>query len=94
MYKLDLEGGKYSIVLSDDYSKFTALRYGKEWRNLTGDNLVLALVHKVQELENKLNKIPVCFLPEDNTAYPLCVGREYTNCDYCNLYVNMKGEGG
>jgi len=52
-YELELADGKYTIVLAsgkEDF-RFEALRYGNEWRNLAGDNLVLALVHKVQELQ-------------------------------------------
>lgn len=53
MYKLELENGKYTIIEDLNKGKFEALRYGDEWRNLgaEGDNLILALVYKVQELE-------------------------------------------
>lgn len=50
--KLDLEDGKYTI-LSDD-GRMQALRYGEQWRDLTGDNLVGALVSRIEELEYKL----------------------------------------
>jgi len=54
MYKLDLENEKYTIIEDLNKGKFEALRYGDDWRNLIGDNLILALVYKVQELEEKL----------------------------------------
>jgi len=57
MYKLDLENGKYTIVEDLNKGKFEALRYGDEWRNLIGDNLILALVYKIQELEEKLKGV-------------------------------------
>lgn len=31
----------------------TALRHGETWRNLAGDNLILALVDRIAELEEK-----------------------------------------
>jgi len=54
MYKLELQNGKYTILEDLNNGKFEALRYGNDWRNLVGDNLILALVNKVQELEDKL----------------------------------------
>ena len=56
MYKLELENGKYTIIEDLNKGKFEALRYGDDWRSLIGDNLILALVYKVQELEEKLKK--------------------------------------
>lgn len=56
MYKLDLFDGEYTVVLNEtEPYQFKALRYGEEWKSLTGDNLILALVYKIQELEEKLN---------------------------------------
>lgn len=55
MYKLDVFDGKYTVVLNETSPfEFKALRYGEEWRSLTGDNLVLGLVYKIQELEEQL----------------------------------------
>ena len=44
-----LEEGKYTIVLDD--KGFRALRYGEDWRNLNGDKMVMALCHRISELE-------------------------------------------
>lgn len=51
MYKLKLDNGKYTVILSDDCSTFKALRYGEPWQELAGNNLVLHLVLRIQELE-------------------------------------------
>jgi len=53
---ITLDSGKYEVVLdqSDGKFNFHALRYGEEWRDLTGDNLVLAMFNKIQDLEDKL----------------------------------------
>ena len=43
---------KYSIkITSGAKFKVEALRYGDGWRNLTGDNLILAMACKIQSLE-------------------------------------------
>ena len=51
-----LDSGKYEVVLDQTDGKFNfyALRYGEKWRNLTGDNLVLAMFNKIQDLEDIL----------------------------------------
>jgi len=51
-----LDGGKYEVILGQDGSSFNfhALRYGEKWRNLVGDNLILAMFNKIQDLEDKL----------------------------------------
>lgn len=45
------DDGKYKLILSEDFGTIKCLRYGREWRDLTGDNLVLGLIYKIQELE-------------------------------------------
>ncbi|ACL20728.1 hypothetical protein Dhaf_2702 [Desulfitobacterium hafniense DCB-2] len=57
LYRLDLEDGKYTILLQEGLGKFSfeALRHGKSWRDLVGDNLVFALVSRIRELEATLN---------------------------------------
>ena len=49
---LKLSEGKYTIISPEDNKgNFRALRYGEEWRDLTGDGLVLSLVQHAEELE-------------------------------------------
>lgn len=57
MYKLNLDNGKYTIEEDLNNGKFHALRYGADWRDLIGDNLILSLVNKIQELETELAAI-------------------------------------
>ena len=45
-----LNDGKYKIILDKD--QFKALRYGEEWRDLTGDNLILFLCFEIEKLRN------------------------------------------
>ena len=49
---IKLAEGKYTIVYDDD-NIFPAkcLRYGEEWRDLVGDNLIFWLCAKIYELE-------------------------------------------
>ena len=42
---------RYSIVLNDKPFEFYATRYGERWRELAGDNLVLAMIYKLREQE-------------------------------------------
>lgn len=45
---ITLDEGKYEIGM-DDENHFTALRYGEPWRDLTGDNLMLAMFDRIQD---------------------------------------------
>jgi hypothetical protein len=58
-YKVDLFDGKYTVILNEEVNnfKFEALRNGESWRNLVGDDLILGLVYKIQELEEILNSM-------------------------------------
>lgn len=47
--RIDLFDGKYTVVCSPQ--EFKALRYGEEWRDLTGDKLVFAMFDRIVELE-------------------------------------------
>lgn len=53
--ELELDGGKYKIILSG--ARFEALRYGEPWRDLTGDNLVLFLTHEIESLRQQFIKL-------------------------------------
>lgn len=52
--EVTLKDGKYSIVI--EKGEIVAYRYGKTWRNLTGDNLIFNLVNRVSELTEAANK--------------------------------------
>lgn len=51
--RIELEGGKYT-VLHEYGLNFRALRHGEEWRDLTGDGLILAMAHRIEELEEAM----------------------------------------
>lgn len=57
MAKIELDGGKYTVVneLSEG-GGFYALRYGQVWRTLAGDKLVLSMFHEIERLQNKLSE--------------------------------------
>jgi hypothetical protein len=51
---IDLDNGKYTVVYDETNSfPVKCLRYGKEWRELSGDNLVYWLCVRIEELEKK-----------------------------------------
>ena len=45
-----LDGSEYH-VLHENGANLRALRYGKPWRDLTGDGLILAMAQRIEELE-------------------------------------------
>ena len=53
---IELDNGKY-IVMYDENNQYPmkCLRYGEEWRDLVGDNLIFWLCAKIEELEEKTN---------------------------------------
>lgn len=56
MTKIHLQDGKYTVQ-HENGANFKALRYGEEWRDLTGDGLVLALVQRIEELQHEIEDI-------------------------------------
>lgn len=54
---LDLEGGKYRVNFSSDPWLFKAYRGGEQWRDLTGDKLMLAMFHRILEVEAENQKL-------------------------------------
>ena len=54
MESISLDGGKYSVYFQTKPHEFKALRYGAEWRDLTGDNLIYAMFCRIIELEDRL----------------------------------------
>ena len=47
MIKVKVDDDKYTVLFPtepQDHGNFRALRYGEEWRDLTGDNLIYNLV--------------------------------------------------
>lgn len=46
--------GEYEIIEDLQNKIFKALRHGEEWKDLIGDNLTMALIDKIEELEEKL----------------------------------------
>ena len=52
--KIDLGNGKYHLTFDEKTGKLEACRYGEAWRDLTGDNLILALMQRITDLEKLL----------------------------------------
>lgn len=55
-YCVTVDGGKYFVYQTSEGS-LKALRYGEQWRDLTGDNLVFHLMVELVEAREKLEKI-------------------------------------
>jgi hypothetical protein len=52
-FSISLHEGKYKVSHTNG-TNFHALRHGQPWRDLTGDGLLLAMVQRIEELENRL----------------------------------------
>lgn len=54
IYNVSVENGKYNVVLTQDYH-VKYLRHGEEWvNNPPGSKMMIALMDKVERLENGL----------------------------------------
>lgn len=57
MGKITIDGGKYTLVNElDEGGRMQALRYGEEWRDLTGDGLALAMYHEIERLQAEISE--------------------------------------
>ena len=53
---IELDNGKYTVMYDENNQyPMKCLRYGEEWRDLVGDNLIFWLCAKIEELEEKTN---------------------------------------
>jgi len=50
---VSIHDDKYTVI-QDDQGRLRALRYGEEWRDCCGDNLVYWLAVEVQELRERV----------------------------------------
>lgn len=57
---------KYETILDENTGRITILRHGEEWRDETGDNYILSLIHLIEQMrddyaelhyENEVNKV-------------------------------------
>jgi len=55
--------GKYTVI-QDEKGRLRALRYGEEWRDCCGDNLIYALAAEVEDLRVELENLRTSFLDE------------------------------
>lgn len=53
MTRIDLEGGKYSVI-HDSGTNLHVLRYGEPWRDCNGDGFILALAHEIETLREQI----------------------------------------
>lgn len=57
MRKIDLYDGKYTIVNDlENGGRVKVLRYGEEWRDLSGDGFLLALFYELEEAKEKIER--------------------------------------
>jgi hypothetical protein len=57
--RIELDDGKYTLIMTNAPGThfFRALRYNEEWRNLTGDNMILAMFQEIQYLNERVKEL-------------------------------------
>jgi hypothetical protein len=50
-------GTDYEVVFENNPFIFKALRHGKDWRDLTGDNLILDMFFMIEQLQEENQKL-------------------------------------
>lgn len=55
--RIQLENGKYTYVFDRDTGQSYALRYGEQWRSLTGDNLIFGMACRIEELQQQRDEL-------------------------------------
>lgn len=69
--EIKLEEGKYFWLFDERSGRQEALHHGEPWRDLTGDNLTLAMGQRIEELEAALTEAHRVILHElDNGRTP------------------------
>ena len=55
---IKLDNGKYTIIYdkNNQYPE-KCFRYGEEWRDLVGDNLIFWLCKRIEDLETKISEL-------------------------------------
>ena len=53
--KVELENSKYLYIFDEVIGSSTVFRDGKIWKDTTGDELLLAMAQRINELEEELN---------------------------------------
>lgn len=54
--KLSLCDNKYTVIFDFDKGTAKALRYDEDWRDLTGDKLILAMFDTIVDLKERLQR--------------------------------------
>lgn len=50
---MDFDNGKYTVVFEEHTGNLYALRHGKPWRDLTGDQLILSMLQTCESMDRK-----------------------------------------
>jgi hypothetical protein len=52
-----ISGNKYEIIFNQKTGELKALRHGEEWRDLTGDGMVLGMLQKIDDLREEVDRL-------------------------------------
>lgn len=76
--RVDVNDRRYTVVMMES-GKLKALRYGEEWRDCVGDNLIYWLACKIDELREEIKPID-----------PSTEISKYGNCAICDIPLNTE----
>lgn len=68
--------GKYTVIYDFDTGQSECLHYGKPWRDLCGDKMVLALFDTIVELREKVEKLTEELYQAECTIHDIEEGRQ------------------
>jgi len=57
MQYIHVADGKYTVVLNNKQGTFRALRYGEEWRDCCGDNLIYWLAVELDDARKEIMEL-------------------------------------
>lgn len=58
LLQVQVDSGKYELTQNNDGS-VSVKRHGKDWRDVTGDNLILALAYEIDHLRKGLKILKI-----------------------------------
>ena len=95
MIKVKVDDDKYTVFLPtepQDHRNFRALRYGEEWRDLTGDNLIYNLAYELNEARAENARLRDMLIADTIYACTECNEhgqfKKQPNCDGCTAAVD------
>lgn len=83
LLRVSVSSGKYTLIQRGDGSTHV-LRYSENWRDVTGDGLILSMGYRIKELECVLKELKLCM------PYGMSLAKAMKLIDKVNLNGDVK----